>query len=252
MSISALKKYIKLNHGSLAIILKLVYSRFRRLPFTYEWKKHRWINNAYTKFGNDQREYIFKSIAHFCITNRPIPGYYFEFGCHGANTISMAWKNFKYLFDFKYVAFDSFEGLPTIDKIDEQLIWEKGKLMTTEEDFLKKISSIGIPNDKIITVKGFYEDSLNEDLQKKLLPTKAAVIYVDCDLYKSTVPVLDFIIPFLQTGTIIVFDDWNCFFGDPDRGERRAFREFSDKYPNIIFEPFISTNEAQAFICLES
>ena len=221
------------------------------MPFTYEWKKRRWISSVYTKFGNDQREYIFQSIAHFCITNRPIPGYYFEFGCHGANTISMAWKNFQYLFDFTYVAFDSFEGLPSIDDIDKQRIWEKGKLATTEQEFIKKTSSFGIPLDKIITIKGFYEDSLNKDLQNKLLPTKAAVIYIDCDLYKSTIPVLDFIVPFLQVGSIIIFDDWNCFFGDPEKGERRAFKEFRDKHPNIIFEPFVSTNEAQAFICLE-
>lgn len=84
----------------------------------------------------------------------------------------------------------------------------------------------GIPRDKLITVKGFYSESLDEETKRRLQPGKAAVIYVDCDLYESTVPVLNFIKDFLQKGTIVVFDDWNCFLGDPDRGERRAFREF--------------------------
>ena len=80
--------------------------------------------------------------------------------------------------------------------------------------------------------------------------SKAAVIYVDCDLYKSTVPVLKFIVPFLQRGTIIVFDDWNCFYGDPELGERKAWSEFLSANPHLKFEEFIETNEAKAFICL--
>ena len=89
-------------------------------------------------------------------------------------------------------------------------------------------------------------------MKRKLLPRKAAVIYIDCDLYTSTVHVLDFIQDFLQRGTIIVFDDWNCFFGDPNKGERKAFREFLAKNSGLVFEEFIRTNEAATFIFLEN
>ena len=120
--------------------------------------------------------------------------------------------------------------------MDRQEIWKKGKLKTSEEDFVKKATRHGIPKGKLMTVKGFYDTSLTDELAARLLPTKAAVIYVDCDLYESTVPVLKFLGPFLQRGTILVFDDWNCFHGDPDRGERRAFREFMDAEPRLRFE----------------
>jgi O-methyltransferase len=33
----------------------------------------------------------------------------------------------------------------------------------------------------------------------------------------------------LQTGTVIAFDDWFCFKGDPGKGEQRAFREWLEK-----------------------
>jgi O-methyltransferase len=49
---------------------------------------------------------------------------------------------------------------------------------------------------------------------------------------------------------VIVFDDWFCFYGDPDRGERRAWAEFCQANPDLRFLNYISTNEAQAFICL--
>ena len=45
-------------------------------------------------------------------------GYYFEFGSHEANTMRMAWDTLRHLFDYTYVAFDSFEGLPEPDDLD--------------------------------------------------------------------------------------------------------------------------------------
>ena len=189
-------------------------------------KRDRWIRGTYTSFNRDQRRQIFMHIAQFAHVNRPIDGYYLEFGCHGANTIRLAFDCFRHLFDWNYVAFDSFEGLPEITSLDAQVIWEKGKLATSEDRLIEICMRHGIPRDRLTTVKGFYDASLTNELKRRLLPLKAAVIYVDCDLYLSTASVLRFIKDFLQPGTVIVFDDWNCFLADPDRGERRAWREF--------------------------
>jgi len=171
--------------------------------------------------------------------NRPITGYYFEFGCNGANTLRMAFRTFRYLFDLHYVGFDSFEGLPEIAEIDKQQIWRKGKLAFAEDEYIRLALRSGIPKNRLTTVKGFYDQSLTSELQLKLSPGKAAVIYIDCDLYKSTVPILEWMIPFLQRGTIVVFDDWFCFHGDPERGERLAWREFLLRHPKLQFEEFV-------------
>ena len=219
-------------------------------PFLPEGIRRRWIKDEYHAFGQSERRRVFMSIARFLHINRPIPGYYFEFGCNEAKTMRMAWDHFHHLFDFVYVGFDSFEGLPEIGKLDEQAIWEKGKLAYAEEEFIRVATGHGIPRAKLRTVRGFYQDSLDVALKASFLPAKAAVIYIDCDLYKSTVPVLEWIVDFLQKGTVIVFDDWNCFHGDPDLGERRAWGEFRERHPHLRFEPFVGTNEAQAFVFL--
>jgi len=201
-------------------------------------------------FRHRQREYIYLSIARFCYLNRLIEGYYFEFGSHTGRTMRMAWNYTKDLFAWTYVAFDSFEGLPEIPEIDQQPIWHPGELATGETDFRSIVATSGMPRERLVTVKGFYDQSLIPELAERLLPKKAVLIYVDCDLYSSTVPVLRFCKDFLQPGTVIVFDDWFCFYGDPDRGERRAWAEFCQANPDLRFVNFISTNEAQAFICL--
>ena len=213
-------------------------------------ERQAWLSDEYSRFAMDQRERIFLATSRFAHINRPIEGYYFEFGCHGANTMKMAWKHTAHLHRWTFVGFDSFEGLPEIGREDHQTIWAKGKLATTEEEFIRKVTSAGMPRDRLMTVKGFYDDSLTDDLRKRLKPQMAAMVYIDCDLYRSTVPVLEFVKDFLQPGTVIVFDDWFCFRGDPMRGEQRAWAEFRARYPSLRFTEFVETSEAKAFIFL--
>jgi O-methyltransferase len=224
--------------------------RWDRVPVSSGYATDRWIRKEYFEFGQRSRREIFMSIARFHHINRPMTGYYFEFGSHEANTMRMAWDTFRHLFDFTYVAFDSFEGLPEIGPIDEQKIWEPGKLKTEEADFRKVVERHGVPANRLVTVKGYYDDSLNEQTRQRFDGRKAAVVYIDCDLYASTVPVLRFVRDFLQRGTVIVFDDWFCFHGDPERGERLAWSEFLEANPTLRFEPFVQTQEAQSFIFL--
>lgn len=232
----------------------------RKLRSAFDWirfppgsatrTKLRWIGRAYMPHIRQQRFDIMLDIARYATANRPIDGYYMEFGSFEANTMRLAWNCFRHLFNWHYISFDSFEGLPEISPIDQQVIWEKGKLKMTERDFTRLCKQAGMPADRLTTIKGFYEHSLTDDLKQRLLPRKAAVVYIDCDLYHSTVPVLAFVKDFLQPGTIIVFDDWNCFYGDPDRGERRAWREFCLANPELRFEPFVQTGMQMSFIHL--
>lgn len=224
--------------------------RWDRLPVSSGYATDRWIRQDYFAFGQRTRREVFLSIARFHHINRPMAGYYFEFGSHEGNTMRMAWDTFRHLFDFTYVAFDSFEGLPEIGPIDEQKIWERGKLKTEEANFRTVVEGHGMPSNKLLTIKGYYSDSLNEQTKRRLEGQSAAVVYIDCDLYESTVPVLRFIREFLQRGTVIVFDDWFCFHGDPERGERLAWTEFLAANPTLRFEPFVQTQEAQSFIFL--
>src|SRR5882762_563012 len=224
--------------------------RLAKVLYSPERYKQRWIEREYNRFRDQSRQSVFSSIAVFCYHNQPLDGWYFEFGSHTARTMRAAWDAFHVLYDWKYAAFDSFEGLPDLEEIDRMPIWRKGALKTSEEDFIRTVVKHGMPREKLFTVKGFYDQSLNEQTRKRFFPERAAVLYVDCDLYQSTVPVLEFAKDFFQRGTVLVFDDWFCFHGDPRRGQRRAFSEFRERYPTLRFEQFVHTNEIQAFIYL--
>jgi hypothetical protein len=231
-------------------MLSKITERISRIVYSPERYKQRWMARNYEHFRTESRWRVFLSIAVFCYHNQPINGWYLEFGCHTGRTMRAAWDAFHVLYDWNYAAFDSFEGLPELEDIDRMPIWKKGMLKTSEDQFIRIVTRHGLAREKLITVKGFYSESLNQATRERLLPGAAAVVYIDCDLYRSTTQVLEFIKPLLQKGTVVVFDDWFCFHGDPARGQRRAFSEFCLQHPFLRFEPFVQTNEIQSFIYL--
>jgi len=201
-------------------------------------------------FNRESKAYIFRSIMSFFSTHQ-ISGDYFEFGCFGAYTMRMAWDHTKVLCEgMDYFAFDSFQGFPEVEDVDEGH-WKQGDLCMSEVDFRGKCISHGLPESRLHTIPGFFNSSLiSVDTIKRLRGRKASIIYVDVDTYTPTTEILNFIIPYLQRGTVIVFDDWNCFFADDNLGERRAWKEFVSSNRQLKFTPFVSTHLAQTFIFL--
>ncbi|HVA15660.1 MAG TPA: class I SAM-dependent methyltransferase [Stellaceae bacterium] len=214
-------------------------------------EKDKWLAEHYVPFEQGCRERFFLAAANFLFSNYSdslAKGYYFEFGSHKGRTMQYAWRHTRHNFAFTYVGFDSFEGLPELDAIDRMADWQKGSFAMSEDNFVAAVVAAGIPRDRLVTVRGFYDKTLTPALAARFLPRKASIIYIDCDLYKSTVPVLNFIPSLLQPGTLIALDDWNCYLADPGRGQRRAWAEFCAVRPEFHFEPFYSTHMMTSFV----
>lgn len=208
--------------------------------------------NFFRTYSLNSRFNFFKRAQYYLQVNR-INGVYVEFGSHEANTFRMALQTLgarlKPIQINKFYAFDSFEGMPEPEGIDKQKIWKKSMNFTTEDQF-KKIVKKDLY--RVTTVKGFYENTLpNYDWPKSNV---IAMAYIDCDYYKSTKECLNFIKDKLQHGSLIVFDDWNCYYADPKRGQRLAYSEFKkDLYEKNTFVEFSDIESGgKAFIVLEN
>src|SRR5690606_10305118 len=79
----------------------------------------------------------------------------------------------------------------------------------------------------------FFEDSLRNFDLRVYGCEKIAILHIDVDLYRSCQIVLNAVTNFIQTGTIVLFDDWNCFNASSKKGERAATREWLDRNPHI-------------------
>ncbi len=162
-------------------------------------------------------------------------GDYLEFGCYTARSFRMAhhWSRQAYTRDSAQFekkvhlwAFDSFEGLPPPSEADRFKDWDRGSCYTSVDEFCRVLAEAGIPSDDYTVIKGFYADTLTQELQERMAGVKAGVVFIDCDFYESTKTVLNFLIPLLQQGTVVCFDDYYCYAGSDRKGEQLAIREF--------------------------
>jgi O-methyltransferase len=155
-----------------------------------------------------------------------LTGDYYEFGLYAGTTFYHAQQEAKRLGlnDIHFWGFDSFRGLPSLDEVESKS-FIAGSYACSREVVERLHNQFGVDWSHVHLIEGWYEDVLTKELAALMKMGPAKIVLVDCDVYRSTVPVLEFISPLLQKGTIILFDDWNCF-GDRDLGERRAFREF--------------------------
>jgi O-methyltransferase len=179
-----------------------------------------------------------------------LPGDYLEFGVYDGWSLTAAYHlaGKHRLSGMRFLGFDSFDGLPAMKDVDRYPFQQftKGQLRCDQANVERNLRHNGVDMSRVHLVKGWYRDTLNPQTREKLNLDRAAVVWVDCDLYESTVPVLDFIIPTLQDGTVLIMDDWFLFRAHPERGERRAFTEWLERHPHVEVTPFVKAGWHEA------
>jgi O-methyltransferase len=132
----------------------------------------------------------------------------------------------------RFFAFDSFSGLPE-GQSDRHADYSPGAYACSQDQFTQNISRRGVDLKDVVIVPGFYNATLNDQTKKQHGLRQAAIVMIDCDLYESTVPVLNFLTDLVGQGTILIFHDWFRFRGSPRCGEQRACREWQDRNPHL-------------------
>lgn len=131
--------------------------------------------------------------------------------------------------DMRFFGFDSFFGIPPVSGVDEGGPFREGDFSAYKDDVAASLTKFGADWTKTFLVEGFFEDSLNPQTVAAHGLRPCAFCVVDCDLYSSTVTVLDFVRPLLADTAVLFFDDWEDFGGGEDKGEPKAFREFLER-----------------------
>lgn len=180
-----------------------------------------------------------------------VAGDYYEFGMAFGYSFWWTQKTAKRLglCDMRFFGFDSFAGLPAPIGPDAGTDFKQGDYAASWATVTRNLTKHGVDWSRTTLIAGFYDRSLNEGLKQQHGMRKAAVALIDCDLYSSTVPVLNFLNSLLQDGTVLLFDDWNCFGASDSHGERRAFQEFLSCHPQWHAEPLSSFGwHGQSFV----
>lgn len=203
----------------------------------------------------DVRSNAFKTCIRF-INYELVEGDICEFGVYSGRSLALlSHHNNEYVVNENDVnnkdvpkrisyGFDSWDGLPNDDETHPR--WTHGlfKLNHSYHPIIplnKHIEPIDVYNffkvynlDKPVLVQGEYIDLV---LPNEL--THIALVHIDCDLYNSTKQILNLIESRIVDGTILLFDDWFNYKGNPNKGEQRAFNEFLNENPRIKVSEYL-------------
>jgi hypothetical protein len=152
--------------------------------------------------------------------------------------------------------FDSFEGLPEPKGVDKEA--GSGKHFRAglfhqgpggKERVEQRLARDGADMSRLTLTKGFYDAVCTPELRQELGLERAAIIDLDCDFYESTRDALAFCLPLIQQGTILTFDDWWCYAGSEEHGQKLAVNELLAANPQLSLKTFSRFNwHGQAFV----
>jgi O-methyltransferase len=212
---------------------------------------------------------LFYDVANYVVYNQ-IKGDYLEFGVYRGDGFAQMyqrllyqWRTFEehantfghqydqdYWQNKRFFAFDSFRGLPDTLNGDKPIHYQAGVYRTSLDSFLENIQKKDVDLSKVVAVSGWFDEVLTHEFKCQHDLAKACLIFIDCDLYESSVSIFDFITDLLQDGTAIIIDDYFRYSANPRKGIQRALREWLAKNSSIAVSELTrcSANRV-AFVC---
>jgi O-methyltransferase len=219
------------------------------------------INQLQSQIDSTAPNILIDKVARFAACEM-VEGDYIEFGVFKGDSLISAYQAFKKQFEsrikqdvgglkasdhsesrrliwksMRFIGFDSFKGLPPLENSDAGTEdFDSGMYANTKEAVTMHLKQNGVPLERVHLVEGYFSETCTPKMRDQLGLTKASCILIDGDLYSSCRDSLRFIGPLIQEGTIIIFDDWFSYRGNPRSGEQLAFNEW--KSTNEIASAF--------------
>ncbi len=129
-----------------------------------------------------------------------------------------------------HFVFESFVGLADADQGNGDVL-RTGQFALSAEEASAARQRINLPNIRL--VEGYFPDSLTEEAKE----ASYSFVHVDCDTKKSAENALDFFWSRLQSGGVILFDDYDGPFCGGLTQAVDAF--FADKPEQVIYSASI-------------
>ncbi|WP_068082699.1 class I SAM-dependent methyltransferase [Polycladidibacter stylochi] len=200
------------------------------------------VSSKYKGFDAQQAAWETSAAANY-VARCNLKGHYLEFGCWYGRSFFNNYHGMKHWLAGHFYAFDSFAGLSPPDPLESEYTggdFALGSYCCNRETFLLLSEMAEVAPDRLQTVEGFYEQTLQVAAAEYGLAEKSvSVCVIDCDLLEPTRQVLEFISPLLEDGALIYFDDWRLTRASSRVGERAAALEWlakNDRFELVEFD----------------
>jgi hypothetical protein len=149
-----------------------------------------------------------RELLDYALSQTTVAGHYLEFGVYSGGTIRHLARRKP---GVTFHGFDSFEGLPQA--------W--GGFTLGQRAFARGGRMPRVPSN-VVLHKGWFSDTVRDWCGR--IEGPVAFLHIDCDLYSSTADVFKGLAARLQSGTVIVFDEYFNYPGW-QRHEFKAWQE---------------------------
>lgn len=108
---------------------------------------------------------------------------------------------------------DSFEGCPAPDEKSypadaADVHWKYSELAVSQEAVRKNFERYGLLDEQVVFLAGWFRDTLAKAPIKRL-----SLLHIDCDMYESTMQVLQSLYSKISPGGYVVIDDYGAVSG---------------------------------------
>ena len=163
-------------------------------------------------------KYLALKKAHYLTALSGIEGDYLDFGVFSGSSLAHSIRAYNSIsavdnrkYNTQFYGFDSFKGFDESEKKysdhpffkNENFVWSYEKVNKRISKLEKKYSV------ESHIVEGFFKDTL---INKNFSIDKASIVLLDVDLYMATKEALNFLTPYVQSGMIILVDEYGVPF----------------------------------------
>jgi O-methyltransferase len=167
-----------------------------------------------------------------------VPGDYVEFGLFDGRTMTLAYHTLATTIpQLRIIGFDTFAGI-TGTMPEEAARFPDGSYYANRATFDHNMAVARVDPNRLIVVEGDMRETLQDGvaLRARLGLTRCLVAHFDCDVYAAALAGLEFLTDVIDSGTLLLFDEYEQWGGDNNRGERRALREWLAAHPEFEVE----------------
>jgi O-methyltransferase len=230
------------REGSIQSAVSAVERQLRRFPRLYQWASRTLyrVDRSFYTLSPGLPAALQAAMTELKARNLLDARDYYEFGVFRGYALHSAEQSARKLGadNVRFYGFDSFQGLPSLDKADQEgSMFFEGQFACSRSFVESALRKNGADLSKITLVEGYFDASLTPELKSRLPLRPVGIAVIDCDLYSSTVPVLRWLDELMRPGSIVMMDDWRSYGDDPLKGQQLAFGEWLSARKDLVAEP---------------
>ncbi len=158
------------------------------------------------------------------------PGTYLDFGVYIGTSMACMYRAALEVGDdaLRMIGFDSFRGLPPGSEREGDGRWRGGAFRSDVGLTRRNLRRLGIPEDRLEFVAGWFADTLVPETRERLGIDRADVVMIDTGLSSATACALEFCSPLIVDRAVFFLEDYGTIEGD-----RIAFDDWLARHPEL-------------------